>query len=99
MLVILTLAAAVAAGADGSQPPAPAAQSASAPVSAAAPATPDGDKVVCRREMLTGSHFKTRICAKQSEWDQTSEKAQKFMRSSDYHPGAVIPNAFGPKGG
>ena len=64
-----------------------------------APATPDGDKVVCRREMLTGSHFKTRICAKQSEWDQTSEKAQKFMRSSDYHPGAVIPNAFGPKGG
>jgi hypothetical protein len=36
--------------------------------------------VVCRDEMVTGSHFPRRVCRSQKEWDQIEDASQAFTR-------------------
>lgn len=45
------------------------------PTTIATPATSiaapvdDGDKIICRNEAITGSHFTQKVCAKKSQWE------------------------------
>ncbi len=39
------------------------------------------DKIVCKRIRQTGSHFRTKICHKQRDWDHLREEAQRDMRN------------------
>ncbi len=39
------------------------------------------DKIVCKRIRQTGTHFKTRVCQKQGDWDYLREEAQRDMRN------------------
>jgi hypothetical protein len=46
----------------------PAAAPPSANQQAAAPKSDDGDKVVCKSTMETGSHFSSRVCHSKHDW-------------------------------
>ena len=38
------------------------------------------DKKVCKKVKTTGSHFKKRVCMKQSRWDAMAREAQEGAR-------------------
>ena len=78
LLFALAMAAAVADG--PASPPSPA-----APPSATAAAKPvtdanDPNKMICRREEVTGSHFERRVCMTRADWDRQSAAAEVLER-------------------
>jgi hypothetical protein len=72
--LVLVMAAAVAGGDAPAAAPAPAAN---ATASASDKPAPDPNKVVCRKEQVTGSRFWKRICMTQGEWDEQTAKAER----------------------
>ena len=81
--LVLTLAmqAAVATAAPSSAEPAP------RPVAAAA--KPVEDKMECREQMVTGSHFSSRTCLHHSEWMRMHDESVEALarRGRDSNPG------------
>lgn len=59
-------------------PPAPA-----KPAAANADNGSDPDKIVCRREPVTGSRFIKRVCMTQAKWDELSRKTQEFLQQEE----------------
>lgn len=39
------------------------------------------DKVVCKKVKVTGSHFRKRVCQKQSAWKRMEREAQRAMKT------------------
>lgn len=37
------------------------------------------DRVVCRRQAVTGSRFEQRVCMTQGQWDERARQAQQFI--------------------
>jgi len=58
------------------------------------------EKLVCRREERTGSHFKTSICKYQREWDAIDEvelrSSAEYMRKTDDR--SAVTSGTGPGG-
>ncbi len=38
----------------------------------------DPNKVICRREEVTGSHFERRVCMTRAAWQRQTEEAQRM---------------------
>ena len=49
------------------------------------------DKVVCKRIKTTGSHFKRRVCQKQSAWRAQREASQEEHRQMMSRPSTSAP--------
>jgi hypothetical protein len=76
----------------------------SAPATASAPTPPaaadsksdsaktkpadDMDKVICRREAITGSRFEKRICMTKAEWGEQERQTEDFERRIASQPNA-----------
>tara|TARA_Y100001933_G_scaffold46841_1_gene44681 strand:- start:3159 stop:3449 length:291 start_codon:yes stop_codon:yes gene_type:complete len=45
----------------------------------------DPNEVVCRRERVTGSHMRQKICHTRAEWDELREESQRMMRDRPHH--------------
>ena len=79
LLLALAMAAAVADAPASSQPAAP-------PVSAPAASNQgvnsanDPNKVICREEQVTGSHFERRVCMTRAAWDKQTQDALRMER-------------------
>jgi hypothetical protein len=60
---------------------APSAAPASAPASAVTKdaATKEDDKIVCKSEQVTGSHFSTRVCHTKHEWAQIEQDSRNEL--------------------
>jgi len=72
-------------------PPAVAQQSASQPPAAPAPAQPDDNKKVCRREQATGSLMTRQTCHTKREWtaiDADNQRATQAMDNRNRATGA-----------
>ena len=41
------------------------------------------DPVVCKKVYVTGSRFGTRTCAKKSEWEETQDGSEEFLRNHE----------------
>lgn len=78
LLLVLAMAAAVA-DAPTSAPPAPA-TSAPATSRRSDNAADDPNKVICRTEEVTGSHFERRVCMPRREWDRQTQDAERMER-------------------
>ena len=78
-LLALAMAAAVADAPASSQPaaPPPPAPAVSKP---AVNAADDPDKVICRTEQVTGSHFDRRVCMTRAAWDRQSKETERLER-------------------
>lgn len=50
-----------------------------APVASAETSKVKKDRVVCKRVKVTGTHFRKRICRKQSVWQQIERDSQRAM--------------------
>ncbi|MEM7080831.1 MAG: hypothetical protein AAF513_19605 [Pseudomonadota bacterium] len=37
------------------------------------------DPVICKRQKVTGSHFKKKICMKKSQWLEQTRQSQRLM--------------------
>ena len=46
-------------------------------------------RVVCKREKVTGSHFKKRVCRTQAEIDEAKKDAKRFVDESRRYQEAV----------
>lgn len=88
-LAVTLSTAAVAAGEDKpSQPPqasAPAGENVGAAV--AEGTDEDGDKVVCKREIKTGSRFGRKVCMTVKDWERRREHAKEIGRMIDQKVG------------
>jgi len=84
LLLALAMAAAMADTQVSPQPQGPAP---SAPA-ASQPAATDADKVICRTEEVTGSHFDRRVCMTRAQWEQQSQAAQNLERQMHDAPAA-----------
>lgn len=99
MLTAMVLAAAVAADAPAGSstssgtPPAGAA----APAGDAAAATADPDKLICKSEVITGTHMMGRVCKTQAQWDQSEEQGQRWLNG--IRNGATTPGEVQAGGG
>ncbi len=40
----------------------------------------DPDKMICRKEEITGSRFAKRVCMTKSQWDEQTRKTEEFER-------------------
>jgi hypothetical protein len=40
----------------------------------------DPDKVICKKEAITGSRFEKRICMTRAEWGEQERRTQEFER-------------------
>jgi hypothetical protein len=40
----------------------------------------DPDKMVCRKEEITGSRFAKRVCMTRSQWDEQARRTEEFER-------------------
>jgi hypothetical protein len=52
-------------------------------------AADDPDKVICRREQITGDRFYTRVCMTQSQWDDQQKNTETFERRINQTPTAM----------
>ena len=85
LLLALAMAAAMADTQVSPQPQAPS----PSPSAASKPANdPDADKVICRTEEVTGSHFDRRVCMTHAQWEQQSQAAQNLERQMHDAPAA-----------
>jgi len=86
LLLALAMAATMADTPATSQSPAsqPSAPAASKPADAA----DDPNKVICRREEVTGSHFERRVCMTRAQWDQQTRAAQRLEQQIHEAPAA-----------
>ena len=64
---------------------------ASAEPAGSAPKAAAEDKVVCKRVKTTGSHFKRRVCQKQSAWRAQREASQEEHRQMMSRPSTSAP--------
>lgn len=48
-----------------------------------------GEDIVCRRERVTGSHFRTRVCYSRAELQRAHEESQELLRSLPQTPRQV----------
>ncbi len=78
LLLALAMAAAVADAPATSQPPASPSGGAAASSKPHVSAANDPDKIVCKTEEVTGSHFERRVCMTRADWDRQTLAAQKF---------------------
>jgi hypothetical protein len=76
-LLALVMAAAAVAGADA--PATATAQDQAVVVKAPDKAltAPDPERVVCRKEQVTGSRFYKRVCLTQEQWDAQTAQAER----------------------
>ena len=86
MRTLLVLAVAVVPALALANPQAPAAAPDGAPANVGAE-----DKVVCKRVKTTGSHFKRRVCQKQSAWRAQREASQEEHRRMMARPSTSAP--------
>lgn len=49
----------------------------------------DPDKVICRREQITGDRFYTRVCMTKSQWDDQQKNTETFERRINQTPTAM----------
>ena len=79
---VMSLAAvSLAAKAEDQQTPQPSPATTGA---AAAPATPDaGDKLICRNEQVTGSHFPQKVCMTQHDWDMAQDRSHSEIKRTE----------------
>ena len=47
----------------------------------------DPNRIVCRKEEVTGSRFEKRVCMPQSEWDQMTASAQRGAQINNQRAG------------
>jgi hypothetical protein len=80
MIVAFALSALLAAAEPPSAAPADPGQAAKPQ---AKPAKPDDkDRMICRREEVTGSHHPEKICHTKREWEQMTDEAQRMFREN-----------------
>jgi hypothetical protein len=39
----------------------------------------DGNKVICRNVLITGSHFTEKVCAKKSQWEHAGDVSKRAL--------------------
>jgi hypothetical protein len=81
-MLLAILAAATVAGAAAPPTAAPAAAPAAAPTATASKAAEQGDEMVCKREMVTGSNFPQKVCRRKADADQKRVDDQDRLRQS-----------------
>jgi hypothetical protein len=74
MIIAILAAVLLDAQAAGTTVAPPATSVAAAPAKAAA--ANEDDKVVCKSEQVTGSHFSTRVCHTKHEWAQIEKDSR-----------------------
>ncbi len=72
-------------------PQAAATDTSAAAAAQAAPEAAAGDKMVCKKVKTTGSHFKRRVCQKQSVWRAQREASQEEHRRMLSRPSTGTP--------
>ena len=93
MFVILAFAAAVS-GAQDSGATTPTASTATK----VANSRDNPDRVICKSEAVTGSHFVKRICMTKAEMDERDRQLEVFERERDHASGYTAPQT-NPMGG
>ncbi len=56
----------------------------------------DQDKVICKRQVITGSRFEKRVCMTRAEWGEQARKTEEFERRLNQNPNGVATG--GPMG-
>ncbi len=62
--------------------------------SATASANPQ-DRVICKREAITGSRFEKRICMTKAEWGEEERRTEEFERRLGQKPDVPQSNPMG----
>jgi hypothetical protein len=72
------------------------AQAAARTDTVAAPKVDDRDRVVCRREEVTGSHRPEKICHTKREWEQMTEDSHRMLKEGGIQAvSGAQPTTFG----
>ena len=77
-LILTAVVASTTTAYAGDQVSAPPTTTTPTPTSMVAPVD-DGNKVICRNVLITGSHFTEKVCAKKSQWEHAGDVSKRVL--------------------
>lgn len=98
MSLTLTMLAVSAAAQAADQVSTPPTTNATPATSIAAPVD-DGDKIICRNEPITGSHFTQKVCAKKSQWEHVGDRSKDALERNTERSLQGVPGPGGAPSG